>query len=310
MSRLPSAVHRLFARQHGAASTNQLVAAGLSERQIEVLSRNGTIVRVARGAFRSPSVPDSELMRCAALSLAHPHIAIAGPTAGRLWGFRHLPSDQRIHLLAPRSSHPSTVTPWVVTYHSNAVRAIDIVQRDDAIRLTSRARTTMDLARSRENDDLRSIAEQAMFDGHLTPIEMLEVGADFVRGRRWVRRYMDAVGSRVRGGPAESHAEVVVGEGLASRGVTGLVRQHRLRCEDRLIRFDLAVPDLRWAIEVDVFPTHAETVGARSDRRRDEFAASTGWSVSRISRAEYEQRLASRLDELTDLHHSLRRSVG
>jgi len=305
MSNLPAAVHRLFSRQHGAASTDQLIGAGLSARQIEVLTRNGTIIRVMRGAFRSPSVPDTELLRCAAVSLAHPAVAIAGPTAGRLWEFRRLPNDRRVHLLARRSSHPSTVAPWTVTYHTDAVRPDDIVQRPDGIRLTSRARTAMDLTRCRNDDDLRSIIEQALQDGRLATADMLAVGADFVVRRRWIRRYLEMVGSRVAGGPAESHAEVVVGEALVDRGVVGLVRQHRLKCGDRKIRFDLAVPELRWAIEVDVFPTHAETLGARSDEIRDAAVASMGWRVSRITRSDYEQRLTSVLDDLAELHHRL-----
>lgn len=310
MAYLPSSVHRIFAGQHGVASLDQLRASGLSDKQIEMFERRGAIVSVVRGAYRSPSVPDTELVRCAALCLAHPQAAIAGPTAGRIWGLRRLPHDRRIHLIAPRSAHPSTATPWVVTYHTDAVREDDIVQRNDGIRVTSPPRTAMDLARATTIGDLRSIIEQVVHDGSYSTVDMLVVGADFVRRRPWVRRYMDIVGSRLAGGAAESHAEVIVGEGLADRGLHGLVRQHQIRVADRTIRFDLAVPELRWAIEVDVFPTHLETAGAASDRSRDVAASHAGWRTSRISRADYENRLDETLDAIADLHLRLRNNAA
>jgi len=88
---------------------------------------------------------------------------------------------------------------------------------------------------------------------------------------------------RVPGGPAESHAEFIVGEALAAVGIRGLVRQHRLAVPGvGRFRFDLAVPDLRWAIEVDAFPPHRETAGHRADLRRDAAVASMGWSTTRL----------------------------
>jgi hypothetical protein len=98
------AAHAVFARQHGVASTRQLVDAGVSLRQIQRLQRHGDLELVLRGAYRTPSVPITELSRCAAVCLARPDVAIAGPTAGRLWGFRRLPPDQRIHVIAPRAA--------------------------------------------------------------------------------------------------------------------------------------------------------------------------------------------------------------
>ena len=55
-------------------------------------------------------------------------------------------------------------------------------------------------------------------------------------------------------------------------------------------RFDLAVPDARWALEIDVFPTHAETVGRERDALRDAAAAALGWRVCRIGAREYGER--------------------
>ncbi len=298
MAYLPVPVHHLFARQHGVASSDQLLAAGMSLRQIETHSQHGSLISVVRGAYRSASVAETELARCAALCLAHRHAAIAGPTAGRLWGYRKLPLDRRIHLIAPRHSHPSTSSPWTITYHTDAIRPDDVVQRPDGIRITSQARTAMDLARWLSDRNLRSVIEQAMADGNLTAFDLQVVGVDFVQRRPWIRRYLDTVGSRINGGPAESHAELVVGEKLLASGISGLVRQHRLQTRSGIIRFDLAVPALKWAIEVDVFPTHSETAGRAADAERDQRAAERGWSVSRLSRDDYHHDLDASVQRL------------
>jgi very-short-patch-repair endonuclease len=47
------------------------------------------------------------------------------------------------------------------------------------------------------------------------------------------------------------------------------------------------VPRLRWAIEIDIHPTHEETIGRLNDRRRDLAAASIGWCVTRVRRDDY-----------------------
>ena len=307
MTYLPAAAHRLFARQHGVASLDQLVAAGLTRRQIETLRSNAAIEQNIRGAYRSASAPVTETMRCAEICVAHPGAVIGGPTAGRLHGFRQLPDDRRIHITASRHAHPITNQPGVVTFSSDTVQPSEIRNRPDGVRIMSPGRTAMDLARFLSGDALRSVIEQAMHDSGTSEADLLLIGADFLYRRPWVRSFMETVGSRVGGGPAESHAEVIVGDGLVRRGVLDLVRQHRLALDDRSIRFDLAVPTLRWGIEVDVFPTHQETAGALADHRRDAAVGELGWRVSRISRHDYERRLPERLDHIAAVHRAFRR---
>lgn len=307
MSYLPAAAHRLFARQHGAASLSQLLGSGLTAKQIENHVANDALIGVLRGAYRSPSVGETEAMRCAEICLARPEVVISGPTAGRIHGFRKLPADRRTHITAPCGANPSTALPRVVTFHTKAVRCQDIIQRSDGIRVFSRPRTAMDLARFLDSPDLQSVVEQAMHDGRHDAAEMIAVGADWTFRRRWVRSYLSSILLRLDGPPAESHGEFLVGELLRRRGVGGLVRQYQLVAADRTMRFDLAVPRLRWAIEIDLFPTHEETVGAASDRMRDLAAASECWTVSRLTRQQYHHELASSIDHLVNEYRRLDR---
>lgn len=101
MSYLPPAAHRLFARQHGAVSLDQLLGTGLTVKQIENHVSNGSLISVLRGAYRSPSASESEALRCAEICLARPEVVIAGssPSLAQQW-------------TSPDSSPAPTLVPW------------------------------------------------------------------------------------------------------------------------------------------------------------------------------------------------------
>jgi very-short-patch-repair endonuclease len=304
---LNSHAHALLARQHGVASTRQLLDTGLSVRQLQQLQHDGDLELVLRGAYRTPSAPVTELSQCAAVCSARPDVVIAGPTAGRLWGFRRLPPDHRIHVLAPPASNPA-IARWVVPYRTAARHDHDIIERDDGIRITTRQRTALDLARWLGPDDLLSVIEQAAHDGGLGDSDFVEVAADWLSPQRpWAHAFVQALDRRLPGGPAESHPEVRVADALERAGVTGLVRQYRIDLPGHgEVRFDLAVPDLRWAIEVDLHPRHRETMGRMSDARRDRAAGAIGWTTTRITNVQYDNLFDETIAEIASLHADLR----
>lgn len=304
MSDLNATALQLLARQHGVASIDDLITAGLGEWQVKDIVRRGGLELVVNGAYRSPSVADSELQRCAAVCRAHPELVIAGPTAGRLMNLRRLPDDRRIHVLAPPHSHP-TRTRWVKAFRTPTFVESDVVERRDGIRLLALPRLALDLSRFVVGLDLDSVIEQAMKDGPHDAAEMVAAALDWLSPRRrWVQRFVDSVGRRIDGPAAESHLEVILGGRLVAAGVGGLVRQHEIFPPDhRTIRFDLALPAARWAVEIDGFPTHREVDGAGRDRRRDEAADRMGWTVRRVGPrdlgAEIETTVAWLVDDLS-----------
>ena len=127
-------------------------------------------------------------------------------------------------------------------------------------------RTALDLARFVRPDDLLSIIEQAMHDGHLTVEEMMAVAVDFISPQRpWLTTYLDQLVRRAGGAPAESDPEVRIRAALLAAGISGLERQYPIDLPGYgRARFDLAVPSLRWAIEVDVHPA-----ASRNRRHRE-----------------------------------------
>ena len=309
MTHLTGAAHRVFATQHGVASVDQLVGAGLTPRRIKQLEEHGAIVGVVRGAYRSASRELDELGLCAAVCVARPDVSIAGLTAGRIWNFRRLPRDNRIHVLGPPASNPS-IAPWVSTYRTAAIHEHDVVQRPDGLRVTTRARTAFDLARWLGPDDLLSVIEQAMRDGALAEADLVEVAVDWLSPhRKWATMFLRQLARRLDGGAADSHPEVRFGEALGRQGIIGISRQHPVVLPGYgQAYFDLAVPRLRLAIELDVHPTHVETAGAMSDRRRDRAASAIGWHVHRVSRTDYEASFDRSVSEVVELYRWLDRN--
>ncbi len=308
MPHLTARAHEFFAAQHGVASVQQLRESGLSRRQIERLEEVGALDLVLRGAYRNPSTTFDDLARCSGVCLARPNAIVAGPSAGRLWGLRRLPRDRRVHVITPPASNPA-IADWVVPYRTAAIHPDDVIQRSDGISVTTRARTVFDLARHLDDDRLLSVIEQAMHDGRITEQAMRAVAVDWISPqRRWVWNYLRQLDRRLAGGPAESHPEVTVANALAEAGVRGLVRQFELVIPGYgPARFDLALPRHRWAIEIDVFPTHDETLGRARDRRRDAAATLAGWETRRLDRRTYESDLHGWVADTVGIYRALPR---
>jgi hypothetical protein len=210
-------------------------------------------------------------------------------------------------VLAPPATKPVDVS-WVRAYRTAAIREVDIVERTDGIRLTSRGRTALDLSRFVAPDDLLSIIEQAMRDGNLSETAMTDVAVDFISPQRpWLDTYLRQFDRRSLGGPAESHPEVRVALALEAAGVVGLERQHRVHLPGfGPARFDLAVPRLRWAIEIDIHPRHMESIGRMSDARRGDAATSIGWTTTRVARDQYELDFSGTVASLAARYTQLR----
>jgi very-short-patch-repair endonuclease len=292
---------------HGVATATDLQRCGLSAHAVRSLIEAGNLVAVLKGVYRIPAVSLDEAARCAAVCAAHPEIAISGPTAGRFWGLRRLPRDHRIHVIAPPASHPSIVS-WVKPYRTAAFHPDDIIRRSDGIAVTSRQRTALDLARFVGTKDLLSIIEQVIRDGDLDDDDLRTVAIDWMSPQRpWIRRFLELLERRLSGGPAESHGEVLLGAALAARGLVGLERQYWIDLPGfGPARFDLAVPDVRLAIEVDLHPTHHDTAGRRRDAARDAASHRLDWTVERLVEADLGPNLTSTAQRILVLVANLR----
>ena len=107
-----------------------------------------------------------------------------------------------------------------------------------------------------------------------------------------------------RGGrpSAESHPEVVLGEALRARGIPIRPQFRDLDLADgSRVRLDMAVPEFRWGIEIDIHPDHLLLDGTTKDKRRDRKCHLIGWQVERVTEIDFLD-LDGLVDELVALY--------
>ena len=287
------------ANHHAVVGATDLTRLGLTRSQRQHLVGDKLLERVLDGAYRFPGLPDDELGRCVAACTRPSGLIVAGPTAGRLWGFRRMPRDGLVHVIAPPASNPS-VERWLRPYRTAMIDPLHVVQRADGIRLTSPPRTVVDLSRHLTNIDLRSVIDQVESEGMGTAETMRRVAADLATpGRPWARRVLRALEQRPRYGVPESHWESRVVAALIERGVRDLRPQRWLNVPGwEPIRLDASVDRIRWGVEVDVYPTHFTEEGGSRDRDRDLACDAIGWRVSRVARPALERDFNLAIDRL------------
>ena len=196
--------------------------------------------------------------------------------------------------------------------HSRAIERLlvdrDIVELADGRRVTSRPRTVLDLSRTVSDLAIRSLIEQARRDGRHSIDDLIAAAADWQSPRRpWLQNFLVHVADCLPGGAAESHEETLVGIALVEGGVRGLHRQYELALPNRSdARFDLCVPELKWAIEIDVFPSHHSSDGVAADQARDRAVAELGWRTTRVGPESFGPGFRLAMAEVLGVYRSLR----
>jgi hypothetical protein len=272
-----------LADHHGVITTYELLHCGVSRNARHRLIDDGLLVPIHKSVYRVATSPITLESRCVALSAAHPRAYITGPTEGRLLGLRRMPRRQGVDLGVPHGLE--LVVPGVYLRQTTKLEATDMQLRNDGIRLASPARLAFDLARDLNAADHASVVEQIL-DRRLCSMSAL-----VVTSRRLVhphrpgsQRFVATLLDRVPGGAQQSDIEVRIGKALRRRGVP-VEAQHRPLAlpNGTNLRIDLAVPSLRWAVELDLHPDHLLLEGTTRDKRRDRQCHLIGWQVERVT---------------------------
>lgn len=283
MNDLTVAALDAFATHHGVASNRMLLDAGVGRHRRERLVAQGLLIPVGERVYRLAGTKRTLAQRCAELCLAHRSTFITGTTAGQIMGVRRVGRATEIQLSAP---HGKNIGPLAGVHlrQTTKIAPWHFVVRSDGITIASPARLAFDLSTDVNPDDHASVVEQLIADHGLTPDQLRRIGGELVHPmRKGSRQFLAMLESRLGGGPAESHGEVMVARGLRMRGVPVVAQFPVTLPGGSRIRFDLAVPAVRWAVEIDGFRTHFELAGGTSDRRRDRGSHAIGWQVERVS---------------------------
>jgi hypothetical protein len=294
----------LFAAHHGMATGSMLAVAGLSRRARQFAVADGLLDVLYERVFHLGSAPMTLEARCAALCLAYPHGYITGPTGGRLMNLRRMPREDLVHFAVTHGAH---IGPFegVQLRQSTKIEMAHVVKRADGIRVASPSRLAFDLARDLRPLDHRSVVEQLLKERKTSVQALTRIGRLLVHpARPGSALFVATMLSRVDRGVAESHPEVVVADGLRRRGVpVELQVRHLALPNGKRIRLDMAVPSVRWAVEVDVHPDHLLVDGTTKDKQRDRWCHRIDWQVERVTELDLID-VEVLCDELADLYRA------
>ena len=311
-----SAITRLLALhvrdRYGIVSDAELRTLGVSVAQRRRLVEDELLVPVFVGVYRLASTPESLEGWCLAVSLADDRAVVTGRAAGRLVGLRRMGTAPTIEVRVPHYSNTLGAPP-ILLRRCNILDPEHVVTRPDGIRLVSPARLAFDLGAVLDDRDLESVVEQILDLEWCTMADLHRVAQRMYHPRRpGAKRFVRLVQGRPDWlKPADSDAEVLVFDALRRRGVTGLVRQHPIRLPSGItVHPDVAVPELRWAVEVDHVTWHGGRLDSQRDKQRDRALRRIDWAVERVTDDEVDHDLDGVIEELLELYERRRRSLA
>ncbi len=288
-------------RQLGLITSAQLEAGGIHRTARQRMVDQKVLERPYKSVYMVTTRRPTFEQRLVALSLAHPTGFITGPTAGGYLGLRRMPRASRIHLCLPHPIHIDEPD-GVLLRQSTRIGPLDVRTLENGIRVPSWARLLFDLAADLNKTNLTSVIDQVIRAGDTSMGELDAISVRLChptrRGSELFQRSLVERGSRK---PVDSHPELIVMNGLLERGIP-VEPQEELRLPNgKRIRIDLAVPAVRWAVEVDVHPEHDRPRGTVSDKQRDRQLHLIDWQVDRVTEEDlFDPK--SILDELAALY--------
>jgi very-short-patch-repair endonuclease len=253
-------------------TTAQLLDAGLSERAIARCVGSKWLIRRFQGVYQLGVFAGPFGAEAAALLACGPDAVISHRTAAGLW--RLVARAGPIHVSSPAS----------VGRKRDGIRPHRVALRDDevitrrGIRVTSPARTLLDLAPSMPERALDRLVEEAQVQSLATRDDLLRAVAQG-RSRPGVRRLAKIVGSPDE--PAFTRSE-------AERRLVELVREAGLPAPRTNTKVAGHEVDALWAaqrlvVEVDGWTYHGTREAFERDRRRDGRLLVAGYRVLRIT---------------------------
>ena len=277
------ALAELAARQHGVVTLAQLLALGFGAGAIKYRLKVGRLYLLHRGVYAVGHRPPSPLATAIAAVLACGRdAALSHWSAGALWRIlQRWPS--RTHVTAPgERRHPG------IQVHRS--RHIDATTHY-GIRVTTPARTLVDLADVLTPNQLTRAVNEAQFQRLITPAELTTLFTRYP-GRRTARLTPER-------GATRSHLE---------DDFTRFLKRHNLPLPERNQQIaghevDAVYREQKLVIELDSRQFHTTPRAFEQDRDRDADLLNAGFSTLRITDHRLKQHAtkeAQRLREILD----------
>ena len=289
------------AEQHGAISVGQLAALGIGRASIEKALGSGRLRRLHHGVYAFSPVDLSLHGQCLAAVLGGgPGALLSHYSAAWLWG---LLSTQPVpvHVTGP---HPRKHRGEIVVHRSRTL--IDEDRGfEELIPVTSVARTQLDLAPLVRFSSLRRALKRSEELGFFD-LPAVESVLDRNRGHRGNRPLRRALGIYepprfTRSGTEDYFVSLVEGTGLPRPATNWVEAGHEL---------DVYWPELRFAVELDVFETHGTRQSFEDDRMRDEELKLAGIELIRVTGRRLEREPRRVIERVARLLEQRRRQLA
>jgi len=291
----------LATRQHGVVSIRQLHKLGFSKRAVHKSVAGGRLHRLHHGVYAVGHTNLSLHGRCLAAVLASgPRSLLSHYSAGWVLGListRPIP----VHVTTPL---PRKRRDRVRIHHSRTLIDADRAL-EDGIPVTSAARTALDLAGVLRYRSLRKLLRRAEELKVFDLPEFLSV-MDRNRGHRGNRKLERALAiyEPPRFTRSELEREFVASAirfGLSQPVTAFNVAGYEL---------DVYWPELRFAVELDVYATHGGHEPFEADRVRDQELKLAGVELTRVTGRRFEREPRRVMERVAKLLEQRRDQIG
>lgn len=265
---------RLAAGQRGVVHRGQLLAAGLGSAAIAARVASGRLHRMLPSVYAVGHVALPTGGREMAAQLwREPHGVLSHETAAWIWGFSG-PSAV-VHVSGPVGG--TVAQPGTVVHRVRWLDARDVRVRD-GFRVTSPARTILDLAACSSGRDLERAVAEARVNGLIRERQLRQVLSRYPgrRGSRALTALLDAEHD-----PAFTRSEL-------EQELLALVRRAGLASPRTNARLNGYEVDALWAderlvVELDSFRFHRSRSAFERDRRKSAELQTAGYRVLQVT---------------------------
>ena len=291
----------LAATQHSLITIEQAQQVGFSPDQIQRRLNAGVLIPAHVGVYKFASSASSREQRHLAACLAVGEVsAVSHRAAAAVHGMWLIPADL-VEISVSRNRSPELEQ---VKVHRLADLSSRWIVTVDGVPVTSPARTLVDLGAVLPLGSVSRALDRAI-GRQLASVAEVRSTMDAVarRGRAGVgviRRLLDE-----RSGPGTSSVlQARMSTLFRVHGLPAPVPEHTvLDGHGQFIgRVDFAYPELRYAIEVDGYESHAGLREFRHDRARQNDLVDHGWTLHRFTWTEVD-RLSGRVADRIRNHH-------
>jgi very-short-patch-repair endonuclease len=271
-----------FAQSNGGVfSTQEAIALGLARTTLQRRVEEGIFVRVGKGMLALPGTATrADLAMRAALRLLNG--VVSHQSAARNHGFEAIPDSPPSITVSHRSSYSF---PDVVVHQATDLLE-EHVQEIDGMRVTTPARTLVDLAKVFGPKRLERVVEHALVTGKVDVEEFVDLVTALSRkGKRGMKKLHTIISERLIG--------TVVSDTELERVLYQLIDDAALPRPSRQFdapwlkpmngRVDFAYLEEKIVIEADSRRWHLVFDAFEVDKIRDNAAQIAGWIVLRIT---------------------------